>query len=400
MTIPEVFGNSQKFYDNENKYRKMEATMIARFRQITPNTEQRATTRAMQTKVSRAFEALLDTPLARSGTLPILYYSEVGSFAKRTYMFPNLTSDCAVIMKVRPTREAVKRLTEHFLIQYNRLNAVQLYRYDEQRKENVYLSDDQTTTPLEVQFNEEGGFEINSEEANVRVMIGCQKHKMSMGLDSNLHIAKHVLRSANAAVDHVKWFKEKVTNNKIRILIVLMKDLCMRYESLRLTLNPRLIELLVYHVFNDAPGKYDTMEHLIDQEAQFEKDENSQEGVELADPVELSLGEGMIRIFQLLSTGFLTPNSSGLVDHLNGEVNQIDPKNQMPNGSNIRHHRIHNMMEQHLLENLMCTSQTIFRVILNGGIEKIFDASVASSLERQETIMDNLIVTPGKKIYQ
>lgn len=372
--------------------------MIQRFRQITPNTEQRATTRAMQTKVSRAFEALLDTPLARSGTLPILYYAEVGSFAKRTYMFPNLTSDCAVIMKVRPTREAVKRLTEHFLIQYNRLNAVQLYRYDEVRKENVYLSDDQTTTPLEVQFNEEGGFEINSEEANVRVMIGCQKHKMSMGIDSNLHISKQSLAAANAALDHVKWFNEKVTNNKVRILIVLLKDLCLRFESIRLCLNPRLIELLVYYVFNDGPAKYDSMEYLVEQESQIKQDDEDKD-IEMNEKVELSLGEGMIRVLQLLSTGFLTPASSGLVDPLNGEINQIDPENQLPNGANISHHRVHKQIEMHLLENMMATCQTLFRIVLAGGIEKIFDPAMASSLERQETVVSDVLITPGKKIY-
>merc|ERR1711920_686331 len=134
---------------------------------------------------------------------------------------------------------------------------------------------------------------------------------------------------------------EKVTDNKIRILIVLFKDLCMRFEALRLVLNPRLIELLAYHVFNDAPSKADCLETLIEVEEQFEKDEKSNV-VEMADPVELSLAEGFIRMMQLLATGFITPNSSGLIDPLNGEINQIDPKNQMGNGSNIKHHRVHN----------------------------------------------------------
>jgi len=72
MTMPSVYNKSQRFYDNEARFRKLEGILINRYRKITPNTEQRATTRQMQTKVSRAFEALLDTPLARSGTLPIL----------------------------------------------------------------------------------------------------------------------------------------------------------------------------------------------------------------------------------------------------------------------------------------------------------------------------------------
>ena len=120
----------------------------------------------------------------------------------------------------------------------------------------------------------------------------------------------------------------------------------------------------------------------------------------MADPIELSLAEGFIRMLQLLSTGFITPKSSGLVDPLNGEINQIDPKNQMGNGASIEHHRLHNQIEAHLLENLMCTCQTLFRIVLAGGIEKIFDPVVASSLERQETVLDDLLVTPGKKIYQ
>merc|ERR1712142_733066 len=119
-----------------------------------------------------------------------------------------------------------------------------------------------------------------------------------------------------------------------------------------------------------------------------------------ADAVEISLGEAFIRVFQLLSTGFLTPESSGPVDSMNGEFNHIDPRNQMPNGANIKHHRIHHELQPHLMENLMCTAQTLYRICLSDGTEKIFDPVVASSLERQETIADDVLIKPGQKIYK
>jgi len=230
-------------------------------------------------------------------------------------------------------------------------------------------------------------------------MIGCQKHKMTVGIDSNLHISKLVLKAANAAVDHVNWFKQNVSDNKIRILIVLFKDLCMRFESLRSGLNPRVIELLAYHAVIDKPAMYDTKEYLVEVEDQLKSDleENC---TEYADAVEISLGHAFIRMLQLLATGFLTPDSSGLVDAMNGEVNQIDAANQMPNGANIKHHRIHMDMQQHVLENMMATSQTLLRIVLQGGVDKIFDPTMASSLERQETIVQSVLVTPGQKIYK
>merc|ERR1711981_1028320 len=261
VTIPTLYANSKRFKENDHKYKQIEAMMIQRFKKVTPSVEQRAIVKQLQTTVTRAFEALLDTPLARSGTLPLCAYAEVGSFAKNTVMVPNLTADCAVIMKVKPTREAVKRLSEHFLIQFNRLNSVQLYRYDIDQAQNVYLSDENTSTPLQIEFLEEGGFEINNEEANVKVMIGCMKHKMNMGIDTNLHINKVVLQAANAAVEHVKWFHEKIVDNSTRILIVLLKDLCIRFESFRQGLNPRTIELISYYAIHEIPSKADQFEY-------------------------------------------------------------------------------------------------------------------------------------------
>ena len=225
----------------------IERALIQRYKKITPTTEQRANTRALQIKVTRAFEALLDTPLARSGTLPLHSYSEVGSFAKRTIMFPNLTADCVVIMRVRPTREAAKRLAEHFLIQYNRLNSIQLYRYDEERKENVYLTDEITSRPLDVEFNEDGTFEVSDETGNVRILVGCLKKNLAAGVESALHIPRPQVMAANAAVEHVKWFNDMVTGNKVRILTVLIKDLCLRFEAFSEVLNPRIIELMAFH---------------------------------------------------------------------------------------------------------------------------------------------------------
>ena len=247
VTIPKLHITGRKFKENNNKFQAIEKCLLARFRKITPSVEQRAQVKQLQAKISRAFEALLDTPLARSGTLPICAYAEVGSFAKRTVMVPNLTADCAVIMKVKPTQEAIRRLSEHFLIQYNRLNSVQLYRYDVETGQNVYLSDENTSTPLQIEFIEGAGFEVNNEEANVRIMIGCQKHKLNVGVDTNLHMSKEILRSANAAVEHVKWFKEKIVDMRTRMLIIMLKDLCLRFESLNQGMNRRTIELLAYY---------------------------------------------------------------------------------------------------------------------------------------------------------
>merc|ERR1712226_1010982 len=394
VTIPKLHIGGRKFKENTKKFQLVEKCLLARFRKITPSVEQRAQVKQLQAKISRAFEALLDTPLARSGTLPICAYAEVGSFAKRTVMVPNLTADCAVIMKVKPTQEAIRRLSEHFLIQYNRLNSVQLYRYDVETGQNVYLSDENTSTPLQIEFIEGGGFEINNEEANIRVMIGCQKHKLNVGVDTNLHISKEILKAANAAVEHVKWFKEKIVDTRTRILIVMIKDLCIRFESLRQGLNPRTIEMICYYAINEVPSVADTFEHFIDYDEQVAND------VDEMTREPLGLGEAFVRVLQLLSTGFLTPDSSGMVDNLNGEPNMIDPKIQMANSANIDNHRIHAEWEHQKMENLMCTSQTLLRIVLSGGVDKIFDPGMASTLERQETIIGSTLVAPGNKIYK
>lgn len=394
VTVPKLHIGGRKFKENTSKFQVIEKCLLARFRKITPSVEQRAQVKQLQAKISRAFEALLDTPLARSGTLPICAYAEVGSFAKRTVMMPNLTADCAVIMKVKPTQEAIRRLSEHFLIQYNRLNSVQLFRYDVESGQNVYLSDENTSTPLQIEFIEGAGFEVNNEEANVRIMIGCQKHKLNVGVDTNLHMSKEVLKSANAAVEHVKWFKEKIVDMRTRMLIIMLKDLCLRFESLNQGLNRRTIELLAYYAINEVPMLADTLEHQVDFEEQMEKDPAS------AVRSILGLGEAFVRCLQLLATGFLTTDSSGMIDNLTGEPNMIDPKIQMANGANIEHHRIHFEWEHRKMENLMCTAQTLLRIVLCGGVEKIFEPSLASTLERQDTIVGNILVTPGNKIYR
>jgi len=393
-TIQGLYKNSRRFNENKSRFNQIEKIMIERYRKITPTVEQRAVVKQLQSKVTRAFEALLDTPLARTGALPLCAYAEVGSFAKRTVMIPNLTTDCAVIMKVKPTREAIRRVSEHFLIQYNRLNSVQLYRYDVESGQNVYLSDENTSSPLQIEFSEDGGFEVNNEEANCRIMVGCQKHKLNVGIETNLHINKHNLKSANAAVDHVKWFHGKVNDARTRILIVVLKDLCIRFESFRLGLNPRTIELLAFYAINEIPTKADTIEYLVHFEKQLDADAEDT----VRPP--LGLAEALVRILSILSSGFLTPDSSGMVDSMTGEPNMIDVRNQCPNGANLLDNRIHNEFEHQIMENLMATAQTLLRITMCGGVEKIFDPAMASTLERQDSVIGDTLIAPGTKIYK
>ena len=52
------------------------------------------------------------------------------------------------------------------------------------------------------------------------------------------------------------------------------------------------------------------------------------------------------------------------------------------------------------MHNKVQNLEIYFSSVLNGGIEKIFDPQMASSIERQQTMIGSVLVTPGQRIYK
>ena len=106
---------------------------------------------------------------------------------------------------------------------------------------------------------------------------------------------------------------------------------------------------------HDIPSVADTFEFL----SEYEDNKEAQKTLVKA---ELGLGEAFLRFLQLISCGFLTPKSSGLVDNLTGQENLIDPAVTLGNGANIHTNTIHEEFEEQKMENLMCCAQTLYRM--------------------------------------
>ena len=75
-------------------------------------------------------------------------------------------------------------------------------------------------------------------------MVGCAPENL-IKLEPGLHLEKQFVSKAVEAVKHANWFEIEASDNTIRILIRIMKDIRTRY--------PELQEMFKYYMY-----RYDT----------------------------------------------------------------------------------------------------------------------------------------------
>ena len=85
-------------------------------------------------------------------------------------------------------------------------------------------------------------------------MVGCAPENL-IKLEPGLHLEKKFVSKAVEAVKHANWFEIEASDNTIRCLIRIMKDIRSRYPDLQ-PLNPWMLDLLCHHsVLSNPTGE-------------------------------------------------------------------------------------------------------------------------------------------------
>jgi interleukin enhancer-binding factor 2 len=172
-------------------------------------------------RVMSALEALIVDP--GPGCPGIEDVKVVGSFKKGTMLNGSVTADVVCQLRSLPTHEVVAKLSRRVL--------------EEMRLVIGY-------TPVTLLPNETG-FEISSADASVRVMVACAPEQLDT-LEPGLHLDKKFVCQAVEAVKHANWFEIEASDNTVRILVRIMKNIRDRYPPLK-ALTPWMIDLLSHH---------------------------------------------------------------------------------------------------------------------------------------------------------
>lgn len=278
-------------------------------------------------RVTSALEALIIDP--GEGCPGISDVKVVGSFKKGTMLNGSVTADIVAELRSLPTHEVVAKLSRRVL--------------EEMRLVIGY-------TPVTLLPNETG-FEISSADASVRVMVGCAPENL-IKLEPGLHLEKKFVSKAVEAVKHANWFEIEASDNTIRILIRIMKDIRTRYPELQ-ALNPWMLDLLSHHaVLSNPTGE------------------------------SVPVPKAFRRLLQIMAAGIFLPGSVGLTD----------PCASGP-------YRIHTVLTLEEQDGICMCAQTLLRALAHGAIKRIL------ALEDDEPITDvlllgDVVVTPSERVFQ
>jgi len=278
-------------------------------------------------RVTSALEALMIDPTP--GTPGIEDVKVVGSFKKGTLLNGSVTADVVSQLRALPTHEIVAKLSRRVL--------------EEMRLVVGY-------TPVTLLPNETG-FEISSADASVRVMVACAPEQLGT-LEPGLHLEKKFVCQAVEAVKHANWFEIEASDNTVRILVRLIKDIRERYECFK-ALTPWMIDLLAHHaVLSNPTGE------------------------------SLPLGKAFRRLIQILAAGIFLPGSVGLTD----------PCAPGP-------YRIHTTLTLGEQDGVCMTAQTLNRALAHGAVKKILGMEDDGQPISDVLLLGEVVVTPSERVY-
>lgn len=261
---------------------------------------------------------------------------QVGSFKKGTMVTGHNVADIVVILKTLPTKEAVEALGNKVKEDLKNLMKSEVINKGESLNHTI----------------NERGIEIANSYATVRVMVTTVHHNIRK-LDPEIHLDPMIMMSHLAAIRHSRWFEENAHHSSIKVLIRLLRDLRTRFDGFE-PLTPWMLDLLAHFAIMNNPSRQ-----------------------------ALPINQAFRRVFQLLAAGLFLPGSAGITDPCEG-------------GSI----RIHTAMTLEQQDVCCLTAQTLLRVLSHGGYKHILGLEGNSSIAKEMSIWDGVVVSPLDKAYE
>lgn len=261
---------------------------------------------------------------------------QVGSFKKGTMITGNNVADIVVILKTLPTKEACDALAKK--VELDLKNTM---------KTEVLTKADQISTVIH-----ERGFDISNWQAKVRILIATMPQNMRK-LEADIHMDQKLLQAHLASVRHTRWFEENAHHSSIKVLIRILKDLTKRFEAFT-PLTPWMLDLIAHLSIMNNPSRQ-------------------------ALPINLAFR----RVFQLLSAGLFLPGSAGITDPCEAG-----------------HIRVHTTMTLEQQDVCCLTAQTLLRVLAHGGYKHILGLEGNTSIVREMSVWDGVVVSPLQAVYE
>lgn len=261
---------------------------------------------------------------------------QVGSFKKGTLITGNNVADIVVILKTFPTKEACEALAKK--VEADLKNVM---------KTEVLTKSDQLTTTIH-----DGGFNIANWQAKIRILIATIPQNIRK-LEADIHLNAKTMQAHLSAIRHTRWFEENAHHSSIKVLIRILKDLTTRFQAFS-PLSPWMLDLIAHLSIMNNPSRQ-------------------------ALPINLAFR----RVFQLLAAGLFLPGSAGITD-------PCEPG----------HIRVHTSMTLEQQDMCCLTAQTLLRVLAHGGYKHILGLEGNTSIAREMSVWDGVVVSPLEHVYE
>lgn len=245
-------------------------------------------------------------------------------------------ADIVVILKTLPTREACDALAKKVEMDLKNL----------MKTEVVTKADTITKTW------HERGFDISNSQAKVCVLIATLPQNIRK-LEAEIHLDPKTMQNHLGAIRHSRWFEENAHHSSIKVLIRLLRDITMRFEGFT-GLSTWMLDLLAHLVIMNNPSRQ-----------------------------ALPINVAFRRVFQLLAAGLFLPGSAGITDPCEGG-----------------HIRVHTALTLEQQDMVCLTAQTLLRVLNHGGYKHILGLEGNTSVAREMSVWDGVVVSPLGIVYE
>lgn len=308
--------------------------LLKRHTELCPSPAAQSAILNLVTKLQTVLDTLVVAPGEFAACLEEV--RQVGSYKKGTMMAGRNVADIVIIMKTPPTKDSVEGLSVKVNEELNKL----------MRAENQ---------PVVTCTCNERGFTVCSNGASVRLLV-TTVHQNMRKLEPNVHMDYKILHSHLAAIRHSRWFEENAHHSSIKVLIRLLRDMCIRHTGLS-SLSPWMIDLLAHHSIMNNPARQ-------------------------ALPINIAFR----RALSLLAAGLFLPGCAGL-----------------PDPCEAQHARAHTSLDLASQDLATATAQTLLRVVARGGHRYVLGLQPfegGKDISTEITVWDGVVVSPLAPAYQ